>query len=412
MKREILLLTLSCFFAASVFAQTDFLPGYVVKSSGDTIRGLIYMGSSKENSQKCIFKLNKKAKSTAYRPDDIQSYHYDNSLFYFSRPIKVEGEIKRVFLEWAVKGKLDLFLYVDPKKAMRYFVDKGDGGFVELVNTTRQVTDSAGGRFLRENKEYAATLAIMLQDCPTIIPEIYSSKFEAKDLIKVSADYHNKVCPDQQCTIFERPMSGKIVRIGPFIEYYSSTLKQPVFTTYSGVVQALSKIHYQTVNTFSAGAFFELSNFTFLSPRVVLRTELSYVQAKYGDAVYGTIYAVNRIRLAEMFKYSFTLGRFRPSLAVGPAFYIRTYGNTYNKSVTIVNAYNTEQTINIEFPTFKRGINVTLSGQLGFDYFVSDKVNIALIGGYEYLSQFVGYSDDKSYTKNITVQVGFGYRLK
>lgn len=412
MKRLIILFNLFCFFSVSIFAQNDFLPGYIVKNTGDTVKGFIFMGSSKENSQKCVFRKDRKAKSVTYRPDDIRSYHFENSLFYFSRNIKADGAMKREFLEWAVQGKLDLYLYVDPKKAMRYFVDKGDSGFVELVNTTRQVTDSTGVRFLRENKEYAATLAIMLQDCPSIIPEIYSSKFEARDLIKLSSDYHNKVCPDQQCTIFERPVTERIVRIGPIFEFYSSALTQPAFTNYSGVVQALSKIHYQTVNAFSAGAFFELSNFTFLSPRVVLRTEMSYVQAKYGDAVYGTIYAVNRIRLAEMFKYSFTLGKIRPLLAVGPAFYFRTYGDIYNKSVTIVNAYNTEQVINIEFPTFKRGINVALSGQIGFDYFVSDKVNIALIGGYEYLSQFVGYSDDKSYLNNITVQVGFGYRLK
>lgn len=412
MKRLIILFNLFCFISVSISAQNDFLPGYIVKNTGDTVKGFIFMGSSKENCQKCVFKANKEAKSVTYLPADLQSYHFENSLFYFSREVMVENVMKKVFLEWAVKGKLDLYLYDDPRKAMRYFVDKADSGFVELLNTKRQSTDSLGVRFLKENREYAATLAIMLQDCPTIIPVIYSSSLEAKDLIKLSAEYQNMVCPDEQCTIFKRPTAARILWVGPLVGNYSSTLHQPPFSNFPASAQALSKLHFEPTKSIYAGAFLEISNFNFLSPRFALRSELSYIQAKYEDKVLGTVYKVNRIRFAEMFKYSFSLGKFRPSIAAGPAFFFRTLGETYDKSVTIVNSYGTEQTVNLTFPTFKRGINLAGAAMLAVDYLVSDKVSVGLEGGYEYLSQFMAYTTDQSYTNDIMVQFKLGYRLK
>lgn len=408
---------LSYIFLASIsstclFAQSLYEPGYIVNNSGDTIRGLIYMGSSTENCQKCIFKKDKDDKPVTYLPDDLQSYQFKNSLFYFSRDIMVENGTRRVFLEWAVKGKLNLYLYDDPRKAMRYYVDKGDSGFVELVNTTVERTDSSGMRFLKENKEYAATLAMMLQDCPSIIPEIYRSQLEAKDLIKLSADYQNRVCPDQQCTIFKRQITGPYVRLGPLLEYYYSRLYQPPFTAIPASAKAFSMIHYQPVNTFSAGVFLEIYSFPFLSPKLSLRNELTYLHTGYGDVVYGTVYALNRLRLSSTFKYSFTLGKLRPSLALGPVVYFRTSGTTYNKNITIVNSNGVEQTLAMEFPPLNRGVHVALNSMIGLDYMVSDKLSLGLTGSYEYLNQFVGYSTDQSHTDDIIIQLAVGYRLK
>lgn len=395
----------------SVLAQSGYIPGYVVNHSGDTIRGWIYPGGLKENSHQCLFRATKEAGTVTYLPGDIQSFHLDNNLHYISHEITIDSQPATVFLEWAVMGKLNFFLYADQKHGMRYFVQKGNGEMMELVNTRSEAINPEGNRYMKENREYAATLALMLQDCKEILPEVYRSRLDAKDMIRISADYHNRVCPDEQCIIFERKGPKGTVRIGAFGEYDVSWLHQTSLSYISANPEAMALLH-QRMNTFSGGAFIELGNFSFVSPKFSARTELSYMAGKYSDATYGVSYALDRFRISEMLKYSFTTGKVRPGVAIGPSFYYRTWAKSYDMTVTFINTNGNEQHYALNFPELERKLRFGLNAQFGLDYSIIEKLDLTLAARYEFLGQFIGYTTDNSYTGTLSIQLGLAYRLK
>ena len=400
------LLCFLMFSAAVANAQTDLIPGYYIKNDGDTVHGLIRMRSSARNSQKCIFKLNKKARKQIITPEDIRSYRFDNSLYYVSREIRVNGKPTKVFLEWAVKGKLNLYMYCRRGDQNRYFAEKADSGFFELVNTTKMTLDTLGIPDLRENKEYIGTLAALLNDCPSMVPEIYKSRFEPKYLIQLSTDYQNKVCPDEKCLVFKRPDRKLIVELGPVIDVYYSNLHWPARSqTWDEI--ARSQFKFYPYPEMAIGISSRVSNIEFLSPRIFLQADLVYQHTVYGNSSYGTIYSFDQDRLTLMLGYTFTMAKVRPSIALGPVYHYRMNEKSYGKNLTVP-GYGS---IYVVFPDFESNNQFGLFGRAGLTYAITDWINLSLTAQFERESGFLGYSNDVSYTADFSWHMGVSFRL-
>ena len=280
MKKLSCLLYFALAFSAIAFAQTAYLPGYLVMNNGDTVKGLIRMRSSARNSQKCIFRLNNKTRKQEFTPEDIRSYRFDKSLYYVSHQINVNEKPTKVFLEWAVKGMLNLFMYCRSGEQNRYFAEKADSGFYELKNTTKMTLDTLGTPDLRENKEYIGTLAALLNDCPSMVPEIYKSRFEPKYLIQLSTDYQNKVCPDEKCLLFKRPFRKLSIDVAPIAEVVFSTLHSaPPRGSFYDLI-AISQVKYKPIPVAAFGGSAKISNIDFLSPMTFLSVDAIYVHMK------------------------------------------------------------------------------------------------------------------------------------
>jgi len=179
-------------------AQTDFRPGYVVETSGDTLNGEIDYRGDLLMSQICKFKDSDNT-IDSYSPNDIIAFRFLRSKFYVSKEINH----KKVFLEYLIKGKVNIY-YMRDEKGDHYYLDK-EG--VKLV----EIPYEEGIKYVDNKKVYFETtkhigfLKYYMQDAPDLISRIQSvKKPEHQVLIKLAEDYHNKVCDEDKCIIYEK----------------------------------------------------------------------------------------------------------------------------------------------------------------------------------------------------------------
>jgi len=102
-------------------AQPDFRTGYIIFENGDTVHGKIDYQDDRLMSTVCSFKQMSSESIIDYSPYDIKEFRFENSKCYVSRT-QESGE--KVFLEYLIKGKLNVYYYRDEEMNDYYFIDK------------------------------------------------------------------------------------------------------------------------------------------------------------------------------------------------------------------------------------------------------------------------------------------------
>jgi hypothetical protein len=211
MKSLFLCFVLSILFIFNVDAAS-YSKGYVVDNKNDTIYGLLKLGNNTSNAQKCILKDSINQAEHVYTPVDINSYRFSNGKYYVSRSITIDEVTKKVFLEYLVKGIVDIYFYSD-ELAGYYFVDKGDGILVELKNTKYTVQED-DKTYQRNKNEYIKILGQIFQDSPRTCEELMRSELDYKSLTKLVVDYHTDMCTSEKCVVYEKKLSSEKLRFG------------------------------------------------------------------------------------------------------------------------------------------------------------------------------------------------------
>ena len=89
----------------------DFRQGFVVRNSGDTVRGLVRYRTNKRSALLCTFKSTAKSPTENYSPDDIKAFGLLGYKYYETKVIDT-GLGVRVFAEVIVKGELSLYKHL------------------------------------------------------------------------------------------------------------------------------------------------------------------------------------------------------------------------------------------------------------------------------------------------------------
>lgn len=179
-------------------AQTDFRPGYIISNTGDTLYGDVDYRGDLFMSIVCKFK---DAENTIneYSPYDIKAYRFDDSKYYVSREI---GK-KKFFLEYLIKGKINVY-YMRDENGDHYYLDKEDVQLTEIPYE-KGIKYVDGKQVSYESNRHIGLLSYYMQDATDFQSRIQSiGKPEHRSLIKLAEDYHNNVCDDEQCIIYEK----------------------------------------------------------------------------------------------------------------------------------------------------------------------------------------------------------------
>jgi hypothetical protein len=200
------LLLIFFFYSINVHAQKEFLDGFIVTNSYDTIVGQIAKRGDILNGKDVIFK-DSTQKERVLKPYQIWTYAFASGRYFHSKTILEEqadffGELvlddKHVFLEMLVDGIKDLYYFRDSKND-RYFVETELGQLIELKND--QIERYVDNRLLVGNsEEYKATINFLFNG---IIGDerIGGLMLTHKDLIGVTSAFHSKVC-DEKCLVY------------------------------------------------------------------------------------------------------------------------------------------------------------------------------------------------------------------
>ena len=201
MKKLILLAAILLFYTYS-FSQGKWHNGFIINQENDTLYGLLANINTSTSSKECKFRKTDTSEIKTYYPRDILEYNYLEKKVFVSREVKVESKTKKVFLEFLVKGRVNLYHYKENSESY-YFAEK-DGTIIELKNTI--VTKRKGNKAATiEYKEYINTLNYILADA-NMQSEILDADFSTETLIKLSKDYHNRVCDDGACIVYEKKL--------------------------------------------------------------------------------------------------------------------------------------------------------------------------------------------------------------
>ena len=227
MRQKLIVTTLFVLlFIYNSFGQNDWEPGYILSNPNDTIKGYIQIQDSRYNSKLCNFRIDLDGKIQVFSPKDILGYRIIGGKFYISKNIEgLEGETS-MFLEFLIQGMVNIYHLKDNES--RFFGEK-DGKIFELKNTKR-ILKVGDLDYLRENKEYIGILSYMLKDAD-MLTMVQTSELTSKSLIQIAKKYHEKVCTNEQCIVYER--IAKPVQIN--------------FGIYTGL--SLNKINFGTITT-------------------------------------------------------------------------------------------------------------------------------------------------------------------
>jgi hypothetical protein len=216
MNKRILFLYLTLYLTSNISAQSDFRKGFIVMNSGDTINGLIDFRGDISNSERCIFKVGENVAQVEYNPQEIKGYRFIDSKFYISKTISIKDKESQVFLEYLLNGIVDLFSYKN-MDGLYFFMQKEGGPLVE-INEPEVVTYVNGNvSTVRTDKKYIGRLKYTFSDAPEMAGEIEKVTPDRKSLIRISKKYHEQVCKDDQCIVYEKKLHIAKINIGPII---------------------------------------------------------------------------------------------------------------------------------------------------------------------------------------------------
>jgi hypothetical protein len=343
MKFELLLFAGLFFITVLLNGQTDFQPGYVIKTTGDTLIGEIDYRGDILMGKVCRFKLNNTDKEVSYSPDDINEFKFNESKYYVSKEVKGQ----KMFLQFLIKGKVNIYSQRD-QTGDHFFIEKAGLGLSELPYE-QAIMYKENIPYEYRSKTHMGILNIYMQDAPEFqsrIATIY--KPEQRWLVELAEDYHNRVCKDERCIIFERKL--------PFLK-----VNLEVIAGVNNFKNRMDEYFYKwdgKQNYFQAGVVAD-----FWMPRV---NEKLYLRT---GILYSTFESNNTskkyLKIPIQVKYIYPKGIIRPNLAYGINLY-RPFSYTVSitpglnmkitKSVSIEINYFADFLPNNIFPLFPNGI--------------------------------------------------------
>lgn len=200
MKLRVSILLLGLIIGTSLAkAQSDFRSGYIIQLSGDTLLGEIDSRGDILMSRMCRFRLVGSKEFKKYSPNEILAYRFVDGKYYVSKRI---GR-RAIFLEYLIKGKLNVYYYRDDK-GDHYFLQKEGEKLTSLpYKEEKKYVD--GKEYFYQSSGHIGILSYYMKDAPNFKSRIKRIKEpEHNNLIKLAEDYHNTVCKDEKCLIYEK----------------------------------------------------------------------------------------------------------------------------------------------------------------------------------------------------------------
>ncbi len=203
MKQTVLLFFYFLLSGLSVWAQSDYRPGYILNSTGDTIPGLVDYRRDSKTWESCSFKPNASSGSRNIQPAEYKGYGFDDGRRFTAFQIKDGDQSKMVFLEVLFKGRINLY-YLRESLTERFFIQKEELGLVEL-SYSEEYIDKNGADFLYQSKRHIGMLKYYMNDAPSLNEEIERMKKPSMTgLISLMQDYQKLFSREKDTKVYRR----------------------------------------------------------------------------------------------------------------------------------------------------------------------------------------------------------------
>lgn len=297
-------------FSTPLIGQTGFRPGYIIKSDRDTLFGEINYQNEEQMCKICSFRMKDNTNAVNYSASEISGYRFIDGKYFVSKNV----DNKTVFLEFLIKGKVNIYYSTD-FKVDHYYIEKDSIGLIEMPYK-EEYKIKGNNEVLVKSKKHIGLLTYYMQDAPNLQSEIQSIKTpDRKNLIALAKDYHKKVCNDYECIVFE----DKPVLIKVNLEIFTGVTNFPEFGNAGNPIYFTSGIlAHIWIPSFNENCF--------------LRTGLKRTFIKLpSDISINT--SASGFRIPLQIEYIFPAKLVQPKLAIGCTLYPSPFG-TFNFPVT------------------------------------------------------------------------------
>lgn len=190
--------------------QNNLIKGYILLSKTDTLYGELNGGTYYQNSLYCDFKSINSDSIQRYLPSEIDGYRFLDGKFYITRDVFLNGKDSTFFMEFIIDGELDIYFIQDNHKTNHYFASK-DGLPLKELQYSNKMLYIDGKYYEKETQKYIGVLNTLTKDCPELEEDIIRlKKPNHKKIIRFSEKYHNIVCTENECIIFEKKVPKQI----------------------------------------------------------------------------------------------------------------------------------------------------------------------------------------------------------
>lgn len=202
MREKCFLIISLLFVSSSLFSQLDFRKAYIITNSNDTIYGLADYRGDIKNCNKCVFKADELNEPKVYFAADLKAYRFIDSKYYIS--YYIEDISKKVFIEYLIDGIVDIYYYKDLSNEF-YFASKEGSELYKLDNELREIVID-NKKYEKHSNSYINILRYLFSDSDMKLNTVNQVRLDHKPLINIANDYHNRVCFDNECVVFEKKM--------------------------------------------------------------------------------------------------------------------------------------------------------------------------------------------------------------
>jgi hypothetical protein len=422
--KKIVIIYIVILFNNQLYSQ--YKEGYIITNSQDTVFGFIKFEGSFINSNSCTFKKDIDDKEQIFTPENISAFRFINSKYFVSRSIKINDINKKVFLEWLIKGKASILSYCISLSIVQYYLTMDGDSLIELKNTIETIK-IADQKFVRERHEYIGLLNYYFHNAG-LQSRIMNTKYNSNSLIDITKSYHDKVCKDEKCLVFEDENRKVKFCIG-FV--FSSIISQPTLNRFYNSKGDLTLKISETVNKTEKrglGITVNFSNLPIIPPNFSFQTNFEFYTLIYkyslNDSTYqrfsngynfyyvklnpkqNTMFSYNAFRFPIQIRYSFLLKKIQPYVSIGFTTLFR-WNIKIPYPTLISHLTNYERESGREILGFQYGLN----GSIGLSYYLTEKLGTDISGNIEQLYGFFGGVDDKSTCLNYLLHFGIFYKF-
>ena len=279
------------------FSQDEYLKGFIVKKTGDTVRGIILSEIEEDLNVKVNFKENQNGLVKAFHPGEIESFGIDEEIFRSLNFLNTSLDtplIESCFGKQLVLGKYELYTFSRKEKRF-YLIKAGESSQLLFDSYYTNMGD------IVQEGNFSSRLRMILNECPSVSHKYQSLEFGQKQMSGYLENLDNCLAPASVKTYYHKTKTNII----PYI--YSEGLPAAGFDQFA----------------VEAGIRF---NSPSLSKRTYLNLSLRYsylndVQhdndKSYPNIIYTTTTQDLVISLPLTIQYNFINSRIRPSAYAG-----------------------------------------------------------------------------------------------
>jgi hypothetical protein len=205
----------------SAFSQENFIPGYIISTKSDTIRGYIDYRNWSKNPEKIFFKKQLTNVSTGYSDKEINGFGVANEI-YVRATVQIEQSTDfvenmdnnpdlilvtdTVFLQLMIQGPKNLYHYVNKSVKDQFYVKLGSEYQLLIYKRYKQKqtlkynSPNVDKTFLEKqnyetliisDKRYIDQLAAYLGECSNITGYLAKTEYSREDLEKLYRHYYD-----------------------------------------------------------------------------------------------------------------------------------------------------------------------------------------------------------------------------